>query len=400
MTDAKRLPVTLTAAGERAVRTGHPWVFDGAVRKVKGEGRPGDLAIVFSYKKNKCIGVGLYDPSSPIRIRMLHGGGPTRIDAAFFTEKLSAAKEKRTELLTTDTDGYRLLHGENDGLPGLIVDVYAHVAVLKLYTAAWLPWLAMLRPLILQSSGVKTLVLRLARNIEGAAAGAGLVDGAVLEGRLESEELTFKEHGIRFYANVVKGHKTGFFLDHRANRKRIGDLAGGKDVLDVFSYAGGFSVHALHGGATSVTSLDISEPALEQARRNVALNNLPAKRHDTLAADAFEGLTELAKRKQQYDLVIVDPPSFAGRDSEITGALSAYRKINALAVPLVAPGGILVAASCSARVSADDFFRVINSVVQASGRKHKLIGKTFHDVDHPVGFPEGAYLKTAYYVLY
>ncbi|NJC27452.1 class I SAM-dependent rRNA methyltransferase [Neolewinella antarctica] len=408
MKKTSRLPVTLTAPGERALRAGHPWLFDGAIRSVKGEGKAGDLAVVFSVKKNKCIGVGLYDPGSPIRIRVLHGGGPATVNEDFFRKKLAAAKELRTPLLATDTTGYRLVHGENDGLPGLVVDVYAGVCVLKLYSAAWLPWLDTLLPLILEVAGSETLVLRLARVVENAArastAGAGLTDGAVLSGHLPEEELIFREHGRQFYANVVRGHKTGFFLDHRDNRKHIGELAEGKEVLDVFSYAGGFSVHALAGGATGVTSLDVSGPALEQASRNVQLNfggdPAVAGRHQNMEADAFDGLAELAESEKTYDLVIVDPPSFAKSEKEIPGALAAYRKINRLAVPLVAPGGVLVAASCSARVTAEDFFKVIAVALQVSGRKHKLLDKTFHDVDHPVGFPEGAYLKTVYYRIY
>ena len=397
MTEINRLPVTLTAAGERALRAGHPWLFDGAIQKIKGNGKAGDLAIVFSYKKNKCIGVGLYDPGSPIRVRVLHAGGPARVDEDFLREKLAAAREKRTELLATDTTGYRLVHGENDGLPGVVVDVYAGVAVLKLYSPVWLPWLEMLQPLVIEISKAKASVLRLARNVEGEAAGAGLRDGAVLWGDLPAEELTFKEYGLSFYANVVRGHKTGFFLDHRANRKRVGELAAGQEVLDVFSYAGGFSVHALGGGATSVTSLDISGPALAQAKRNIELNFGDTAAYETIEGDAFVELEQLAKADRAFGVVVVDPPSFAKRESEVTGALKAYRKVNRLALPLVAPGGILVAASCSARITSEDFFQVIASVVAKSGRKHQLLEKTFHDVDHPVGFPEGAYLKTVYY---
>ena len=397
MTEINRLPVTLTAAGERALRAGHPWLFDGAIQKIKGNGKAGDLAIVFSYKKNKCIGVGLYDPGSPIRVRVLHAGGPARVDEDFLREKLAAAREKRTELLATDTTGYRLVHGENDGLPGVVVDVYAGVAVLKLYSPVWLPWLEMLQPLVIEISKAKASVLRLARNVEGEAAGAGLRDGAVLWGDLPAEELTFKEYGLSFYANVVRGHKTGFFLDHRANRKRVGELAAGQEVLDVFSYAGGFSVHALGGGATSVTSLDISGPALAQAKRNIELNFGDTAAYETIEGDAFVELEQLAKADRAFGVVVVDPPSFAKRESEVTGALKAYRKVNRLALPLIAPGGILVAASCSARITSEDFFQVIASVVAKSGRKHQLLEKTFHDVDHPVGFPEGAYLKTVYY---
>ena len=391
----------MTAPGERALRAGHPWLFDGAIKRVKGEGRAGDLAVVFSYKKNKFIGVGLYDPDSPIRIRVLHQGSPRQIDEAFFRERLSAAKAKRQALLETDTDGYRLVHGENDGFPGLVTDVYAGVAVVKVYTAAWLPWLELLLPLIGEAAGATAVVLRLARRVS-AGAGAGAMkwtDGAVVGGTLPDAEVVFREHGLRFVANVVKGHKTGFFLDHRANRKRVGELAAGKDVLDVFSYAGGFSVHALGGGAKSVTSLDVSAPALEMARRNVRLNFGDDAPHHVLAGDAFTVLAELARAGRSFGLVVVDPPSFAKSDREIAGALAAYRKLTKLAVPLVEPGGILLSASCSARVTADDFFQTVDRVLAASGRPLEVLEKTYHDADHPVAFPEGAYLKAGYYRL-
>jgi 23S rRNA (cytosine1962-C5)-methyltransferase len=341
--------------------------------------------------------VGLYDPDSPICIRVLHQGSPTQINEAFFREKLSVAKGKREELLNTDTNGYRFIHGENDGFPGLVTDVYAKVAVVKIYSPVWFPWLEMILPLIVEFSKVETVVLRLARNVEKLGGKYDLADGKVIHGNLETEDVVFREHGLQFIANVVHGHKTGFFLDHRENRRRIGQLSEGMEVLDVFSYAGGFSVHALGGGATAVTSLDISAPALEQARSNVSLNFGPDSRHDTMAEDAFAALEQMAKSKRTFDIVIVDPPSFAKSDKEIPGALVAYRRINKLALPLVAAGGILLAASCSARVPADDFFRTVEAVLHASGRGFKLLEKTFHDADHPIGFPEGAYLKSAYY---
>ena len=355
--------------------------------------------MIFSHKKNKFIGVGLYDPNSPIRIRVLHQGSPVRIDADFFRARTQEAKESRGALLETDTNGYRLLHGENDGMPGLVTDVYAGVAVIKLYSDVWFPWLKELLPTIVAAADARAAVIRFARNVLPAAARHGYADGQVVHGELTNPEVIFREHGVSFVANVVKGHKTGFFLDHRANRKRVGELARGQEVLDVFSYAGGFSVHALGGGARSVISLDISEPALALARRNAALNFGEDSRHETLAADAFVGLAELGRAGRTFGLVVVDPPSFAKREKEVVGALQAYRRVNRLAVPLVAPGGILLTASCSARVPAEDFFATIEGVLNASGRKWTLLEKTYHDVDHPIGFPEGAYLKSGYYRL-
>lgn len=355
--------------------------------------------MIFSHKKNKFIGVGLYDPNSPIRIRVLHQGDPAQIDAEFFREKLAVAKGKRAPLLATDTNGYRLLHGENDDFPGLVVDVYAGVAVLKLYSPAWFPWLEILLPLVVHAASASAVVLRFSRNTGGAAGAESRTNGEVLYGSLPREDIAFREHGLKFVAGVVHGHKTGFFLDHRANRRRIGELAVGQDVLDVFSYAGGFSVHALGGGAKSVTSVDISAPALEQARRNVRLNFGDDTRHEVLAEDAFTALEQLDREGRRFGVVIVDPPSFAKSDKEIAGALKAYQRINRLAVSLVTPGGVLLAASCSARVAADDFFRTVEDSLRTSGRRVTLLEKTFHDVDHPIGFPEGAYLKSGYYRL-
>ena len=389
-----RLATKLTPQGERILRSGHPWLFDGAVAAVKGPGRAGDLAIIFDRKRDKFIGVGLYDPDSPIRIRVLHQGESVKIDEAFFAERIQAARQLRQPLFKKNTTGYRLIHGENDGLPGLVVDVYANVAVVKLYSPIWFPYLDMLLPHLQRAARADTVVLRLARVVTPL---PGRTDGTVLTGELPDPEVVFKEHTLDFYANVVTGHKTGFFLDHRHNRRRVGKLAGGQDVLDVFSYTGGFSVHALHGGAYRVVSVDISGPALETARRNVALNFGDDPRHETIEGDAFKELEALARRREEFGVVIVDPPSFAKREKEIPGALDAYRRINTLAVPLVKPGGTLLACSCSARVGAEAFFATVEKVMKRSGRGYTLLEQTFHDIDHPIGFPEGAYLKSVYY---
>ncbi|CAH0999081.1 Ribosomal RNA large subunit methyltransferase I [Neolewinella maritima] len=390
----KRLATKLTPQGERILRSGHPWLFDGSVDSVKGDGQAGDLAIVFDRKRDKFIGVGLYDPDAPIRIRVLHQGESVRIDEAFFAGRIEKARKLRAPLFKKNTTGYRLIHGENDRLPGLIVDIYAGVAVVKLYSPVWFPYLDMLLPHLQRAAKADTVVLRLARVVD---ARPGLSDGTVLIGELPNPEITFKEHNVNFLANVVSGHKTGFFLDHRHNRRRVGKLAKAQDVLDVFSYNGGFSVHALQGGAYRVLSLDISGPALATAQRNVALNFGEDPRHEILEGDAFKELEQLAKQGEEFGIVVVDPPSFAKREREIPGALDAYRRINTLAVPLVKPGGLLLACSCSARVSAADFFSTVEKVMKRSGRSYELVEQTFHDIDHPIGFPEGGYLKSVYY---
>ena len=226
----------------------------------------------------------------------------------------------------------------------------------------------------------------------------GLADGQVIKGHLSSEEVHFKEHGLTFIANVIHGHKTGFFLDHRKNRKRIGAYAKDKNVLDVFAYAGGFSAHALAGGAKHVLSLDISAQALETAKRNVALNISNAQ-HEVLKADAFAAMEQMVLEQKNFDIIIVDPPSFAKKGEEVEKALINYARLASLAIRLVAPNGILLMASCSSRVTKEAFFKTIEREFSQSGRSFQLLEQDEHDIDHPVSFPEGAYLKCGYYLI-
>ena len=395
--EPKRLAIKIKTAAQKAVRHGHPWVFEAGIVKQSKAGKAGDLAVIFDQKRNKFLAVGLYDPHSVIRIKILQANQPATIDAHWFAEKIQQAWQKRQPLFNTQTNSYRFIYGENDGLPGFIADVYANVLVVKLYSAIWLPYLSLLFEPLLRHSECDILVLRLSRSLQKIQEELyGLEDGQVLVGDLASEEVIFLEHGLKFSANVIRGHKTGYFLDHRHNRHKVGHLAKGKTVLDVFSYAGGFSVHALAGGAASVTSLDISSHALAVAEKNVALNKLDAKHH-IMAADAFEALEHLVKNKKTFDLVIIDPPSFAKREAERTKALESYRRLASLGAKITANKGILLLASCSSRIKADEFFALNHEVLQSTQRSFKELERTFHDIDHPIGFEEGAYLKAGYY---
>ncbi|MCR9288876.1 MAG: class I SAM-dependent rRNA methyltransferase [Bacteroidetes bacterium] len=395
----KTIALKIKPSVEKIIRKGHPWLFEAGITKQNKEGNAGDLTIIFDNQKNKFLAIGLYDPHSPIRVKILQANKSAKINAEWFREKINAAYEKRKPLFETETNSYRFLHGENDGLPSFIADVYADVLVVKLYALIWLPYLKDLFPILLEISQCKTLVLRLSRNVQQKTEELhGLHDGQILFGTLENEVIVFKEHDVLFSANVIHGHKTGYFLDHRHNRKKVGELSKNKTVLDVFSYAGGFSVHALHGGAKEVISLDISAQALKIAKQNVALNNLQAK-HQTLVGDAFQKMQELANRHQRFDIIIVDPPSFAKRDSEVEKALNAYAQLTKLAIELVAKNGTLVTASCSSRVSADDFFEVVLFQLKQSNRSFREVERTFHDIDHPIGFEEGKYLKCGYFRL-
>ncbi len=392
----KRLAVKLNAKGEQFVVHDHPWVFSNNINKINDDAISGDLAIIFSKNKNRVIGLGLYDSNSPIRIKMLHSGTDrVEINAAFFQKKIKEAFNKRSSLLKTNTNSYRLLFGENDGFPGLIADMYALVLVVKIYSEIWLPYLETIIPSLQETSNAKTIVIRLSRGLEKSKLHQ-LKNGEVVYGTLENEVVEFVEHGVNFSANVIKGHKTGYFLDHRANRKQVGEWSKGKTVLDVFSYAGGFSVHALANSATEVTSLDISKQALEIAVQNGKLNSYSGT-HKTIAGDAFKELKKLIKNKITFDVVVIDPPSFAKQASEIDLAKKKYAQLAELGVKLTSKKGLLVLASCSSRVEAQSFFDINKQVLLSMQRPFKLKLKTQHDIDHPVGFPEGAYLKTGYY---
>ena len=391
-----KLAIKLKPKTERLIKSGHPWVFESSIVKQSKEGNPGDLCIIFDNKKNKFLACGLYDPYSPIRIKILQSLKPVTIDSDWFQNKIEEAYIKRRELLETDTNSYRLIFGENDGLPGLIADVYDDVIVVKLYSHIWFSYLKWILPQLLNVSKTNTMIVRLSRSVQNIPNASDIKDGDVIFGQLKSEVVVFREHGVLFSANVIKGHKTGYFLDHRHNRKLVGEMSKNKSVLDVFSYAGGFSVHALAGGATSVVSLDISKQALEMAVDNANLNKYEGE-HITMAIDAFDGLQELIDQNQKFDIVVIDPPSFAKRETEIPGALRSYERLAKLGAQLVTKDGILVLASCSSRVDAEQFFSVSEEGLSNSGYDYIVLNKTYHDIDHPIGFKEGAYLKCGYY---
>ena len=395
----QRLAVKLKPKSEIFLRQGHPWIFESSILKINKQGHAGDLAIIFDQKKNKYLGLGLYDPDSPIRIKMLAHSSKENINGEFFINKISEAYEIRKPLLETGTSAYRLIFGENDYLPGLIVDVYAHVAVVKLYSAIWFPFLHFILDAIILQLKISTVVLRLSRllqkpNVER----FGLEDGQILIGKLDDPEIEFSEYGVRFLANVIKGHKTGYFLDHRHNRNKVGQMSSGKSVLDVFSYAGGFSTHAIVGGAEEVLSIDISKHALALAKANVALNKKNAP-HEIFVTDAFLGMQKLIDEGKSFDIVVVDPPSFAKMSADIPAAKKSYIRLAQLAILLVNHGGMCVMASCSSRIARDEFYDLVEKGFDAEQRAYRLIEKTYHDIDHPISFAEGSYLKTGYYLV-
>ncbi len=393
----RRLALRITPAAQRALRQGHPWLFEQAISDQRQQGQPGDLAVIFDDQR-RFLAIGLFDPTSVIRVRILHHGAPAAIGQAWFAAQLAAAAARRADLPAQGTTGYRLVHGENDGLPGLVIDRYDAILVLKLYTAAWIPHLPTVLAALAEVMTAQGVVLRLSRELlRQPALLYGLADGMTIAGHLPNAAVRFRENRLCFEADVLRGQKTGFFFDQRENRAAVAGLAAGRRTLNVFAYTGGFSLYAASGGAPEVLSLDISAPALAAAARNFELNQqLPAvaaATHTVLAADAFDALAELQKNGQRFDLVIVDPPALAKQEREIEGAMRAYRRLTRLSLDVLAPAGTLVIASCSSRVSAADFFAAVEQTAAEVNRPLRIIARTGHAVDHPIGFAEGAYLK-------
>jgi 23S rRNA (cytosine1962-C5)-methyltransferase len=386
------LKLRVTPDAERVLRGGHPWLFSESIREQNREGQLGEYAVIYD-RQDRFLGIGLFDPNSPIRVRMLHVGKPQKLDATWWKQHLDQSIQKRQGLFDSLTTGYRLCHGENDDWPGFVLDRYDTTLVLKLYSAAWFTHLEGILSLLLAVFPQHRIVLRLSRNIQEAS--TALRDGMVLQGEPLNGPVVFQESGLRFEADVLRGQKTGFFLDQRENRRKVEALSRGRPVLNAFSFSGGFSLYAARGGAKSVTDLDISAHALESAKRNFALNASSVScNHELIQADAFEWLKEASESK--FGLIVLDPPSLAKREAERGRAIEAYERLAKRASRLLEKRGVLVAASCSAHVSAEEFFNAIRHAANESRRRFTVLETTGHPPDHPIRIPEAQYLKCIY----
>lgn len=394
----QRLAVRVTPDALKHLRRGHPWVYDRSITSVSAPGRPGDLAVVFD-DRNRFAAVGLYDPDSPIRVRVLQHGSPRDIDATFFSDTLSHALDRRLPLIERgDSDAYRWVHGENDGAGGLVIDRYGSTVVVKLYSAAWFSHLDDVVPAIMDLAGPERVVLRVARNVAAPGRGAASADGTVIVGRTPAGPIEFRENGLWFAADVLRGHKTGHFLDQRDNRALLQTMTDGADVLDVFSATGGFSVHAAAGGAHRVHSVDLSRGAIRAAEANMALNSavpaVRAARHTTTVGDAMKVMGNLVRERRRFDVIVVDPPALASRASQRQGAIESHRRLAATAVRLLAPEGLLVQSCCSSRVTEDDLSDAVRRGARLGGVDLVEVRRTGQPLDHPVTFSEGRYLNT------
>ncbi len=388
----------VTPESARAIKHGHPWLFESAITQQSFAGHPGDLAVIFD-KKRRFLAIGLFDPQAPIRVRILQAGKPVTIGREWFQDKITSACKRRSSLLSQpspqQTTGCRLIHGENDGLPGLVLDRYENTLVIKLYSSVWLPHLRDILPAL---PAADRIILRFSRLLARKPKDLfGLEEGMVLSGAPLEGPVMFWENGLRFEADPVRGQKTGFFFDQRDNRTKVERLAAGREVLNVFAYTGGFSVYAARGGARRVVSVDASAAALVAADRNWTHNrHIPPVGdavHSTLAEDAFEALTRLAAQGHHFDMVILDPPAFAQKHKHVERALAAYKHLTILGLSVLKKEGILVQASCSSRVPAEEFYKRIHITATQAERPLVELSRTAHALDHPISYPEGAYLK-------
>lgn len=384
----RNLAVRIAPSALRHVRRGHPWIFDQSIERISHDGQPGDLAVVFDDKRDFAA-IGLWDPTSPIRIRVL-ATHQTSVGPDLWRTRISEAIERRRGLVDDDeVTGLRWLHGENDRVPGLVVDGYGSTLVVKLYTPAWLAHLGGVVDALAERLGPERVILRLARSVP---ATSGRADGTILLGDHADGSVAFLENGHTMTADPVDGQKTGYFLDQRANRRSFGDLAEAGDVLDVFCCHGGFSVHAAAAGARSVLSTDLSPHATESARRHLAANAVDVD-HQTMTGDAFEIMEQLAGDGRRFDAIVVDPPSFASRADAVPGALRAYTRLTHLALDLLRPGATLMQASCTSRIDTEMLTQTVLGAAERAGHPVDVLDVSGHDLDHPVGFPQGSYLK-------
>ena len=393
--------VVLQKGSERALLQGHPWVYSGAVARQAADLEPGALVAVRSHR-GQFVASGYYNPQSSIRVRLLSRTEGLPIDTAFFRAAIERAYELRRQSgLLAHTDAFRLVHGESDGLPGLIADWYAGFLVVQLHTMG----MEHLRPAVLDALWAVAKPRGIyERSDVGTRRADGLSDrpSGPLRGEEPPDNIAITEHGVQLFVDVRRGQKTGFFLDQRDNRALLQQLAAGQDLINCFAYTGGFSAHALKGGARRTLDVDISPQLAPSAQQNTLANCQPGSTTQYLAADLFPFLDELAERGPRFDIVVLDPPALLRKSAGLEQAMGVYTKLNRNALRLVRDGGLLVTASCSARVSSEDFFQVVRRAAQGARTTLRLVAFNQHPPDHPVdpAFPEGRYLKCIFARVY
>lgn len=385
--------ILLKPGREKSVLNRHPWVFSGAIARLEGDPQPGDVVEVGDHA-GRPLALADYNPHSQITLRILTFHASEAIDTAFWRRRLEASLRRREALPdAAEHTAERLVYAESDGLPGLIVDRYGEFLILQALTLGMdrrKTLIADLLQELLQPRGIYERSDVDVRVQEGLAERTGL-----LRGEPPPEAVEILEHGLRFRADLYRGHKTGFYLDQRVNRRRVVPYCVGQEVLNAFSYTGAFAVYALHYGARRVTNLDSSAEALRAAAEHIALNGLPAEAAEHIEGDAFRLLRIWRDEGRTFDLIILDPPKFAFSRAQLTAATRGYKDINLLAMKLLRPRGILCTFSCSGLVSEDLFQKILFGASLDANREVRILERLTQAPDHPVSlaFPEGAYLK-------
>lgn len=384
------MSITLNPNREKSLLRRHPWIFASAIRHVDETHASGTTVDLLS-SEGQFLARASYSPNSQIRARVWTFNDEP-VDEEFFRKRIRAAIEMRS-VLSGSSKSLRLIHAESDGLPGLIVDRYEDVLVLQSLTAGSEFWKETIADLLVEETGIATIYERSdadVRELEGLKPITG-----ILRGTITNLQLPITEYGLEFKVDIAHGHKTGFYLDQRENRRRVGELSKNRDVLNCFSYTGGFSIHALANGAKSVLSVDSSADALALLEENIALNQLPADRHTSLEGDVFQLLRKFRDANRSFDLIVLDPPKFAPTAAHAEKASRAYKDINLLAFKLLRRGGLLFTYSCSGGIDAALFQKIVASAALDAGVDATIIEHLSQGSDHPVSlhFPEGMYLK-------
>lgn len=384
----------LHAGKERSLFKRHPWVFETSVARLVGPARAGDTVIVAD-AQGQPLAKAAYSPHSKIRARVWSFDPQAPIDHAFFKRRIAAALARRAALPElAGQEGLRLVHAESDGLPGVIADRYGDTVVVQLTSAGAEKWRAALVEALVKATGCARLYERSdseLRALEGLDPATGWRHGTP-----PAAPIVIEEHGLKMAIDIVTGHKTGFYLDQRDNRRLLAELSAGKRVLNCFCYTGGFSLQALAGGATQVLSIDSSQAALDQALANLALNPaLDGSRAEWRCANVFDELRRLKAAGELFDLVVLDPPKFAPSAAHAAAAARAYKDINLLGFKLLAPGGLLMTYSCSGGIGLELFQKIVAGAACDAGRTARIVKRLQGAADHPVdlAFPEGEYLK-------
>ena len=372
---------------EKSLKRSHPWVFSGAIARVEGNPGSGETVRVASHD-GEFLAQAAFSPQSQIRARVWSWVQGNKIDAAFIADAVQRSAARRGSAFAT-----RLIHGEADGLPGVVADRYNDTAVVQLLSAGAEYWRDTIADALAALPGITRVYERSdadVRTLEGLEPRMGALRGAGPE-----DGIVIHEGTVQYRVNIAAGHKTGFYLDQSLNRGRVGTDAAGGDVLNCFCYTGGFSIAALKGGAKSTLSIDSSGPALELARENLRINRLDESRAEWLEADVFKALRELRDQTRTFDLIVLDPPKFAPTPATVERAARAYKDINLLGLKLLRPGGKLYTFSCSGGVSADLFQKIVAGAAVDAGVEARIEARLCAAPDHPVllSFPEGEYLK-------